>query len=205
MTSLDIILKVLDEKFPNPQASLHYTTPFTLLIATLLSAQCHDEQVNKVTPQLFAKADTPQQMQTLSEQEIGQLIHSCGFYKVKAHYIRILSQQLCDQFHGIVPNTFEELETLTGIGHKTASVVLGHAFGLPAFPVDTHVKRVAIRWGLSQGPSVEKVEEDLKFIFPQKDWFKRHLQMVLYGRHYCNHTACNQKHLCDICKNLQIS
>ena len=114
-----------------------------------------------------------------------------------------MSQQLCDHFHGIVPNNFAELETLSGVGHKTASVVMGHAFGIPAFPVDTHIKRVALKWGLSQGPSVEKIEEDLKQIFPKKDWFKRHLQMILYGRYYCNHIACNAKHLCDICKALQ--
>ena len=203
MKNLDVILRILDEKFPDPQPSLQYTTPFTLLIATLLSAQCHDEQVNKVTPRLFARASTPQQMKALTEQEIGQLIHSCGFYKVKAHYIRTLSQQLCDHFAGIVPNNFAELETLSGVGHKTASVVIGHAFGIPAFPVDTHIKRVSLKWGLSQGPSVEKVEADLKQIFPKKDWFKRHLQMILYGRYYCNHIACNTKHLCNICKTLQ--
>lgn len=202
MKNLDVVLQELDGKFPNPQPSLQYTTPFTLLIATLLSAQCHDEQVNKVTPKLFEKAATPQQMKDLSEQEIGQLIHSCGFYKVKARYIQTLSQQLCDHFQGVVPNTFEELESLVGVGHKTASVVMGHAFGFPAFPVDTHIRRVSLKWGLSRGPSVEKIEADLKQIFPKKDWFKRHLQMILYGRQFCNRVACTPEHPCDICKAL---
>jgi endonuclease III len=194
-----LIIHILDKYYPQPQASLVYTTPFTLLIATLLSAQCHDEQVNRVTPKLFEKADTPQKMALLSEETIGQLIYSCGFYRTKAHYIRELSEQLCVLHNGIVPNNFEDLEKLSGVGHKTASAVLGHAFGIPTFPVDTHVRRLAIRWGLSRGPSVERVEHDLKNIFSQNTWFKRHIQMISYGRQFCNHQTCNQKHSCEIC------
>lgn len=200
---IHIITKILDQYFPNPQASLDYTTPFTLLIATLLSAQCHDEQVNRVTPELFKLADTPQKMALLSEETIGKIIYSCGFYHAKAHYIRELSEQLCMRHNGFVPNNFEALEKLSGVGHKTASVVLGHAFGLPAFPVDTHIRRLAIRWQLSPGPSVERVERDLKHIFPQNTWFKRHIQIISFGRRFCNRQACRTDHLCEICSALK--
>ena len=198
-----IVTQILDKHYPNPQASLNYTTPFTLLIATLLSAQCHDEQVNRVTPKLFKLANTPQKMAALSEETIGKIIYSCGFYHAKARYIRELSEQLCVLHNGTVPDNFEALEKLSGVGHKTASVVLGHAFGLPAFPVDTHVRRLAIKWQLSPGPSVERVERDLKNLFPQNTWFKRHIQIITFGRQFCNRQACRTDHLCEICSALQ--
>lgn len=198
-----IVTQILDERYPNPRASLVYTTPFTLLIATLLSAQCHDEQVNRVTPKLFEKADTPQKMALLSEETIGKLIYSCGFYRTKAHYIQVLSQQLCDLHNGVVPDNFDALERLPGVGHKTASVVLGHAFSIPTFPVDTHIRRLAMKWKLSSGPSVEQVERDLKQSFPHDTWFKRHMQIIFYGRQFCNRRVCRSEHLCEICSELQ--
>ena len=197
-----IITQILDNHYPNPQGSLNYTTPFTLLIATLLSAQCHDEQVNRVTPELFQLADTPQKMADLSEETIGKIIYSCGFYHAKAHYIRELSKQLCTLHNGTVPANFDALENLPGVGHKTASVVLGHAFGLPTLPVDTHVRRLAIKWQLSSGPSVERVERDLKNLFPKNTWFKRHIQIISFGRQCCNRQACTSQHPCEICSAL---
>lgn len=199
---IDIVNKYLDNLIPDPNPSLEYTTPFTLLIATLLSAQCHDEQVNRVTPILFQKAPTPEAMAQLTENEIGNIIYSCGFFKIKAHHIHELSKKLIQDFNGIVPHTFEELESLPGIGHKTASVVMGHGFGLPSFPVDTHIKRLALKWGLSQSPNVVIIEKDLKTIFPEKLWFKKHLQFIIFGRNYCNHIRCTDKHLCPICQAL---
>ena len=199
---IPVVTQILDKYYPDPQASLNYTTPFTLLIATLLLAQCHDEQVNRVTPELFKKADTPQKMALLSEEIIGKLIYSCGFYRTKAHYIRELSKQLCAYHGGTVPDNFEALEKLSGVGHKTASVVLGHAFGLPTFPVDTHIRRLAIKWQLSPGPSIERVERDLKRIFPQNTWFKRHIQIISFGRQFCNHRTCRPEQPCEICSTL---
>lgn len=196
---IDIINQYLDNFVPQPQPSLQYTTPFTLLIATLLSAQCHDEQVNRVTPKLFQEAPTPEAMAQLSEEQIGNIIHPCGFFKVKAHYIRALSEILAQKYQGTVPNNFEQLEQLPGIGHKTASVVIGHAFGVPTFPVDTHIKRLALKWQLSPGPDVLTIEKNLKAIFPQPLWFKKHLQMISFGRKYCNHINCKSDHLCPIC------
>ena len=204
MIKIELVRTLLDEKYPDPHVSLDYTTPFQLLIATLLSAQCHDEQVNKVTPVLFQKASTPEQMRSLGETEIGKLIYSCGFYRTKSHYIAQLSKQLCERFGGAVPDTFEDLESLPGIGHKTASVVMMYAFGYPAFPVDTHIHRVAMQWGLSKGPTVERVEKDLKTLFHQNLWYKLHLQMINYGRKFCNHVACKKEHPCPICKALNI-
>lgn len=198
-----IVTQILDKHYPNPQGSLNYTTPFTLLVATLLSAQCHDEQVNRVTPKLFKIADTPQKMALLSEETIGSIIYSCGFYHAKARYIRELSEQLCEFHNGIVPDNFDALEKLSGVGHKTASVVLGHAFGIPAFPVDTHVRRLAVKWQLSPGPSVERVESDLKSIFPESTWFKRHIQMISFGRRFCNRQACRPDNPCEICLALR--
>ena len=197
------VVECLEQMVPNPCTSLPYDSPFALLIATLLSAQCHDEQVNRVMPGLWKKASTPQEMCLLSEAEIGALIHPCGFFRTKAHYIATLSRQLCERFHGEVPNHFPSLESLAGVGHKTASVVMGHAFGYPAFPVDTHVYRLARKWRLSVGSSVERVEVDLKRCFPQNEWFRRHLQMITYGRLYCNRVACKPEHLCKICQALQ--
>ncbi|MCQ2956081.1 MAG: endonuclease III [Opitutales bacterium] len=200
---LQIILHYLDQAFPNPEPSLQASTPFEILIATLLSAQCHDEQVNRVMPNLMNAAHTPQEMRKVPEATLQKLIYSCGFFRNKARAIKALSEQLCERFNGEVPCTFDDLESLPRVGHKTASVVMGHAFGQFAFPVDTHIHRLALKWGLSKGPNVERVERDLKRIFPQNDWFKRHLQLILFGRAYCNRTQCKPEHLCCICKALQ--
>ena len=197
-----IILEQLDHFCPNPKPSLIYETPYQLLIAVLLSAQCKDERVNQVTPHLFQVAPTPQIMLKLPIEEIETIIHSCGFFKVKARYIHTLSEQLCTHHQGNVPSTFEALEKLSGVGHKTASVVMGHAFGAKTFPVDTHIHRLSLKWQLSKGPSVEKVEADLKRIFPNSIWHKLHLQMIDYGRNYCNRFACTPKKLCPICEAL---
>ena len=192
---------LLDEIIPYPNAALDYRSPFALLIATLLSAQCHDEQVNRVMPTFLKRAPSPETVCALSEEEIGAIIHSCGFFRVKAHYIATLSRQLCENFNGNVPDDFPSLESLAGVGHKTASVVMGYAFGHPTFPVDTHVHRLALKWHLSSG-SVEKVEADLKRLFPESDWFRRHIQMITYGRKYCNRVVCKEGSLCRVCRVL---
>jgi len=197
-----IVLDQLNTFCPNPQPSLHYETPYQLLIAVLLSAQCKDERVNQVTPHLFQEAATPQAMVRLPVELIEKIIYSCGFFKVKARYIHELSVQLCTNYNEQVPSTLEDLESLSGVGHKTASVVMSHAFGAKTFPVDTHIHRLSLKWQLSKGPSVEKVETDLKRIFPDFMWHKLHLQMIHYGRNYCNRFACTSKKLCPICKNL---
>ena len=199
-----IVIRYLDAAFPDPVPSLRANSPFELLIATILSAQCRDEQVNRVLPALMKAAPSPQKMRLLPEKTIQNIIHSCGFFRAKAHALSALSHQLCARFHGQVPSTFGDLESLPGVGHKTASVVMGHAFGQPAFPVDTHIKRLALKWGLSQGPTVERIEADLKRLFPQSTWFKRHMQMILFGRTYCNRTQCKPTHLCCICKALKV-
>ncbi len=204
MNKRSIILSYLDTFCPNPEASLHYTTPYQLLIAVLLSAQCKDEQVNKVTPKLFKKAKTPQEMCQLPIKTIEDIIYSCGFFKTKARYIHKLSEQLCERYAGQIPRSFEALESLAGVGHKTASVVLSHVFGIKTFPVDTHIHRLSLKWQLSKGPSVVEVESDLKRIFPDSIWFKLHLQMIHYGRNYCNRFTCNSKKICPICQALKI-
>ena len=197
-----IILDQLDTFCPDPKPSLTYETPYQLLIAVLLSAQCKDERVNRVTPKLFQQGPTPQSMVKLPIEALETIIYPCGFFKVKARYIHELSQQLCTQYNGQVPSTLEALERLSGVGHKTASVVMSHAFGAKTFPVDTHIYRLSLKWGLSKGPSVEKVEADLKRIFPDSVWYKLHLQMIDYGRKYCNRFACTSQKLCPICKAL---
>jgi len=189
------IQKLLDKYVPNPTIPLHFTDPFTLLIAVLLSAQCTDDRVNKTTEQLFAKARTPEQMAQLPLDEIEAIIHSCGLAHTKAKNIKQLSTILIKKFGGQVPKTFAALESLPGVGHKTASVVMVQAFHRPAFPVDTHVFRVAHRWGLSQGKTVLEVEKDLKNLFPKKKWGKIHLQMILFARQYCR----AKSHLIDLC------
>ena len=197
-----IVLDQLNTFCPNPKPSLQYETPYQLLVAVLLSAQCKDERVNQVTPHLFQEAATPQAMVQLPVEKIENIIYPCGFFKVKARYIHTLSKQLCTQYNGQVPSTLETLESLCGVGHKTASVVMSHAFGAKTFPVDTHIHRLSLKWQLSKGPSVEKVEADLKRIFPDSIWHKLHLQMIDYGRNYCNRFACTSKKLCPICKAL---
>ncbi len=193
------IQKILDQFIPDPEIPLNYTNPFTLLVATLLSAQCTDARVNAVTPRLFARARTPRQMAALSTQEIEEIIRPCGLAPSKSRYIAKLSRDLIDRHRGRVPHTLQELEELPGVGHKTASVVLIHAFHQPAFPVDTHIHRCAKRWGLSSGKNVLQTERDLKRLFPENSWEKLHLQIILFARKYCparNHRAAD----CPICK-----
>ena len=179
------IQAVLDEHHPDPRIPLEHRDPYTLLIATLLSAQCTDARVNKTTPELFARASTPQAMVRLTPDAIREIIKPCGLSPAKSKAIHGLSRQLLAKHRGQVPGSFEELEALPGVGHKTASVVMCHAFGKPAFPVDTHIHRLAERWGLSDGRSVEQTERDLKALFPESAWERLHLQMIGFGREHC--------------------
>jgi len=179
------IQRVLDELYPDAPIPLAHRDPFTLLVAVLLSAQTTDARVNLVTPALFARADTPARMAALPVAEIHELIRTCGLAPAKAKAIAGLSRILLDRHGGEVPRTFEELEALPGVGHKTASVVLAQAFGIPAFPVDTHIHRLAHRWRLSDGSSVERTERDLKALFPRDRWIRLHLQIILFGREHC--------------------
>lgn len=176
---------ILDELYPDPPIPLRHRDPFTLLVAVVLSAQTTDAQVNKVTPGLFAKASTPAELAALSEEEILAAIRSCGLAPSKARNIRKLAQTLVDEHGGVVPRDLAKLETLPGVGHKTASVVMTQAFGEPAFPVDTHIHRLAARWGLSAARNVEQTERDLKRLFPPADWGRRHLQIIYFGREHC--------------------
>jgi endonuclease-3 len=177
--------RILDRLFPDSAVPLDHVDPYTLLVAVVLSAQCTDERVNQVTPALFARASTPEAMAKLSPAEIERMIRSCGLAPAKAKAIHGLSVILRDQYGGNVPADMEALEALPGVGHKTASVVLVQAFDTPAFPVDTHIHRLAGRWGLSRAKNVTMVERDLKALFPEKDWGKVHLQIILFGRQYC--------------------
>lgn len=192
------IVKILDDLYPNPPIPLDHSSHYTLLVAVLLSAQCTDVRVNQVTPYLFAKADTPQKMVTLSVDEIRDIIRPCGLSPRKSKAIYDLSHILIEKHNGEVPDTFEELEALPGVGHKTASVVMIQAFGMPAFPVDTHIHRLGYRWGLSTGKSVEKTEHDLKRVFPKEKWNKLHLQIIYFGREYCPARG-HDPEACPIC------
>jgi endonuclease-3 len=179
------ILAILDELYPDPPTQLAHRDPFTLLVAVLLSAQTTDARVNVVTPALFARADTPAKMARLGVVEIHELIRTCGLAPSKARNIQALSQILVARHGGRVPCEFADLEALPGVGHKTASVVMAQAFGIPAFPVDTHIHRLAARWGLSDGSKVERTESDLKALVPRERWIRTHLQLVLFGREHC--------------------
>lgn len=179
------IEQVLAELYPDAPIPLDHSDPFTLLVAVLLSAQTTDKRVNLVTPALFARAKTPEAMAKLPVEEIHALIKTCGLAPAKAKNIAALSKLLVEQHGGKVPRTLEELEALPGVGHKTASVVLCQAFGIPAFPVDTHIHRLAERWGLSDGRSVEQTERDLKAVFPEASWIPLHLRIILFGREHC--------------------
>jgi len=197
----DFVLKTLNALYPNPEVPLDHKDPFTLLIAVLLSAQCTDKRVNTITPKLFSLADTPKKMIQLPVETIEQVIGPCGLYKRKAKAILELSEQLIKKHKGIVPNTLDELEALSGVGHKTASVVMIQAHNLPAFPVDTHIFRCARRWNLSQGKNVKEVEEDLKKLFAKKVWIKLHLQIILFARQYCQARGHNINN-CPICSKI---
>jgi endonuclease-3 len=193
------IQKILNKLFPHPTIPLNHKDPYTLLIAVLLSAQCTDARVNQVTPHLFAKASTPQEMVALSIEEIAAIIRPCGLSNTKAKAIWNLSQILLKKHRGKVPASFAALEKLPGVGHKTASVVMAQAFHKPAFPVDTHIHRCAKRWGLSSGKNVEQTEKDLKALFPRKSWIKLHLQIIYFARKYCP-ALRHQDDKCPICK-----
>lgn len=188
----------LEELFPETPIPLQHYSPYTLLVAVLLSAQCTDERVNQVTPFLFAKADNPQDMVKLSVEEIKEIIKPCGLSPAKSKAIFGLSEILLKKYKGAVPNTFEALEELPGVGHKTASVVMSQAFGFPAFPVDTHIHRLATRWGLTSGKNVTQTEEDLKKLFPENTWNKLHLQIIYFGRKYCP-ARSHKPSECPIC------
>jgi endonuclease-3 len=179
------IQEILDELYPEVPIPLTHRDPFTLLVAVLLSAQTTDKKVNQVTPALFARADTPEAMAALPEEEIRELIREIGLNRQKAKALKGLSEILVEEHGGKVPRSFEELEALPGVGHKTASVVMVQAFGKPAFPVDTHIHRLATRWGLSDGSSVETTERDLKRTFPEECWARLHLQIIYFGRQDC--------------------
>lgn len=191
----------LEELYPNPPIPLDHVDPFTLLIAVVLSAQCTDKMVNRVTPELFRLADTPQKMAKLGSERILEIIKPLGLAPRKSIALEGLSRQLIDEHDGRVPESFEELETLPGVGHKTASVVMSQAFGHPAFPVDTHIHRLAQRWGLSSGKNVEQTERDLKRLFPETKWNALHLQIIFYGREHCTARGCDGTR-CDICQYL---
>lgn len=191
---------ILENLYPETPIPLDHSSPYTLLIAVLLSAQCTDARVNQITPILFEKADTPTKMVQLDVPTIQDIIRPCGLSKNKANAIFNLSHILLDEHDGQVPPSFEALEALPGVGHKTASVVMAQAFGVPAFPVDTHIHRLAYRWKLSTGKNVQKTEEDLKKIFPPESWNKIHLQFIFFGREYCPARGHNPLD-CPICKD----
>lgn len=193
------ILKTLEKLYPKPGVPLHHHDAYTLLISVLLSAQCTDERVNKTTPGLFKLADNPYDMVKLSVDEIREVIKPCGLSPMKSKGIFGLSKILIEKYNGQVPNTFQDLEALPAVGHKTASVVMAQWFGVPAFPVDTHIHRLAYRWGLSSGKSVEQTERDLKRLIPEQKWNNAHLQIIYFGREYCPARGHIWK-ACPICK-----
>lgn len=198
---IERIIEILNEYFPDPKVPLDHQDAYTLLIAVVLSAHSTDKMVNKVTPALFAKASTPWQMAALSEEEIRELIKPCGLSQRKSKAVWQLSKMIIEKFDGEVPKTFEQLESLPGVGHKTASVIMAQAFNIPAFPVDTHIFRLARRWGLSKGKNVAQVEEDLKKIFPKKDWITAHLQIIFFARKFCPARG-HRVEVCPICREL---
>lgn len=194
------IAEILDHYYPKVTVPLHHTDPYTLLVAVLLSAQCTDKRVNMITPSLFAKADNPYSMARVDVEEIKEIIRPCGLAPRKSQAISDLSKILINEYGGEVPASFEALESLPGVGHKTASVVMSQAFGIPAFPVDTHIHRLAYRWKLSTGKNVVKTEEDLKKAFPMEMWNKVHIQIILFGREYCPARGHDPRK-CPICKD----
>ncbi|HCX54474.1 MAG: endonuclease III [Planctomycetaceae bacterium TMED241] len=195
------VMQRLEEHYPETPIPLDHSDPFTLLIAVLLSAQCTDKKVNEVTPALFAAGPTPAAMAELDEGEILGFIRQLGLAKTKAKNVRRLAQLLLERHDGAVPQSFEELEALPGVGHKTASVVMSQAFGVPAFPVDTHIHRLAQRWGLSNGENVARTERDLKALFPERAWNRLHLQIIFYGREFCTARGCDGR-VCPLCREL---
>lgn len=195
-----VVLEELERGIPEPEVPLHHHDAFTLLVAVMLSARCTDARVNLVTPGLFALAPDAASMAALEWQQVQPLIATCGLTEMKARRLVETARILVDKYQGQVPASFAELEALPGVGHKTASVVMNQAFGYPAFPVDTHIFRLARRWRLSRGKTVEAVEADLKKCFPRETWGKLHLQMVLWGRRFCPARGC--KPACAVCSRL---
>jgi endonuclease-3 len=191
----------LGKLYPETPIPLHHGDPFTLLVAVLLSAQCTDARVNLTTPALFKRAPTPEAMRAVPVAEIQAIIRPCGLASAKAKAISGLSVILAEQHDGLVPDNFEDLEKLPGVGHKTASVVMSQAFGYPAFPVDTHIHRLAQRWKLTSGKNVVQTEKDLKRLFPKERWNELHLQMIYYGREHCTARGCDGT-VCEICRTL---
>ena len=191
----------LQQLYPETPIPLDHKDPYTLLIAVLLSAQCTDVRVNQVTPLLFARADTPQDMVKLSVKEIKEIIRPCGLSPMKSKGIAGLSRILLDEYAGEVPADMKALEALPAVGHKTASVVMAQAFGVPAFPVDTHIHRLAQRWGLTSGKNVTQTERDLKRLFPESSWNELHLQIIFYGREHCSAHGCDGR-ICTICRTV---
>ena len=194
-----IILTILNKTYPKVPIPLNYKNTFTLLISVLLSAQCTDVNVNNVTKNIYPKYNQPKHFVKLGRKKIEKLINKIGIFRIKAKSIYYLSKTLINKYKGKVPKTYEELESLPGVGHKTASVVMSQAFGYAAFPVDTHIHRLAQRWGLTNGKNVVQTEKDLKNIFPKKNWNKLHLQIIWYGREYCKARECYGI-TCKICK-----
>lgn len=197
---VEYIASKLEELYPNPEIPLDHKNNFTFLIAVMLSAQSTDKKVNEITPKLFSKANTPEKMDRLEINEIRDYIREIGLAPTKAKNIKKTSRLLIEKHHGKVPKTFEELEELPGVGHKTASVIMSQAFGKPAFPVDTHIHRLAFRWKLSKGKNVQSTEKDLKRKFDKRLWNKLHLQMIFYGREFCQ--ARKKKCNCEICETV---
>jgi len=197
---VEYIASKLEELYPNPEIPLDHENNFTFLIAVMLSAQSTDKKVNEVTPKLFSKANTPEKMDRLEINEIRDYIREIGLAPTKAKNIKKTSRLLIEKHHGKIPRTFEELEELPGVGHKTASVIMSQAFGQPAFPVDTHIHRLAFRWKLSNGKNVQTTEKDLKRKFDKRLWNKLHLQMIFYGREFCQ--ARKKKCNCEICETV---
>ena len=195
-----IIIKILNKTYPKVPIPLNYKNTFTLLISVLLSAQCTDVNVNNVTKKIYPKYNKPKHFVKLGRKKIERLIKKIGIFRVKAKSIFYLSKTLVNKHKGKVPRSYKELEELPGVGHKTASVVMSQGFGFPAFPVDTHIHRLAQRWGLTNGKSVEQTEKDLKKIFPKKIWNKLHLQIIWYGREYCKARDCYGI-TCIICRS----
>ncbi|HBZ48832.1 MAG TPA: endonuclease III [Halieaceae bacterium] len=197
---VELVFRTLQQLYPTTPIPLDHSDPYTLLIAVLLSAQCTDERVNQVTPALFAAANTPQSMVKLSVETIRSIIRPCGLSPQKSAAIHRLSELLIEKHNAEVPQSFAELEALPGVGHKTASVVMAQAFGVPAFPVDTHIHRLAQRWGLTRGGNVSETERDLKRLFPRESWNKLHLQFIFYGREYCTARGCDGR-VCPLCRS----
>ena len=195
----EFIQQKLNELYPKTPVPLNHNNHFQLLVAVLLSAQCTDARVNKITPILFEVADTAFKMQFISQEVVYKIIRPCGLAPKKSKAIVLLSKILVEQYNGVVPSELALLEKLPGVGHKTASVVVSQGFGIPAFPVDTHVHRLGQRWGLTKGKNVTQTEKDLKKAFPKNSWNKLHLQVIFYGREFCTARGCDGRR-CDICK-----